>query len=549
MVDLIVLIIFIAILFTNATKDKWRMRELESGRKKIVLTLQRFLLLRNSKQTGMVYFLFFFYFVYRLMLWFHFFPDIRPMIVCVVLALLGYLIFEGVSKFFVQQTPYSKFYILLLISFGLFTSMLTIGKINLSFFTHLGLLIIVLIGLAYVSISLLRILNTAPFLSAFIMLLIFTCLLILNGFFFGIIYISLAEVDLAFSFVTKVDSQNIAHLDDLLGQNYDGVVLLKEFLYLSYIGNMPFFSSIPPVNKGENLLAYLPYLERLFGYLFSTIFISYLILGELKSEKKVDEAGKNRHIWFEDENLAKAIGRELYSLTKDPHYLQQKKVFREKELAKIIELQANNFRIQHLAGIKWLTSLRKLHVQNNFIANGEELALLKNLEELNLANNQLTNSDFLKNLLYLEKIDVAKNKLSNCVNLANLKQLRRFNGNENLLKNCLFVKQNKKLTMLELNGNRLTYLPEFKANPKTLSLFIRRNQLLQIPNKPFRYVSATNQLIQTTDILKVGKQLKQIEGLRISDKVRNQNELHSFKFQLKNRKIRFSGEVQKTINK
>ncbi|MGX7419877.1 leucine-rich repeat domain-containing protein [Carnobacterium gallinarum] len=449
---------------------------------------------------------------------------------------------EVINKLMNTQTVFANLYLLFFILLSLLMGLLSnIEKMGNSSYLFFALLLVVSIRFTYLLVSLLRSMSFSTFFYSFIMLFVFSFLILLNGFFFGLIYVGIGTENMTNSFISAIDTEKLTRLSEL---SASGKGMIKFTLYLSYIGNLPFFSSIEPPNSGVNFTSYLPYLERLFGYFFSTIFISYLILGELKNGKTKLESGKNSNILFKDNGLAKAIGKELYKLTKDPTYLSKQKRFREKELSKIITLHAYNYEIKNLAGLEYLTSLRELDLRNNFIKDGTKIAHLTYLEKLSISNNLLTDSHFVEKLIDLETLIIDKNYLETSEELVNLEKLTNFSGKDNGFLDISFLQKNLNLRYIDVRENRLKNLPTFESNENRLILRADRNRIMAIPeSKGVRYI-ARKQLILTKEIKRVEKQLKSQKDMLIFKEEYQLNELLSFRYKSSGKK-KLSGRVKK----
>ncbi|HHQ0531178.1 TPA: LapB repeat-containing protein [Listeria monocytogenes] len=225
----------------------------------------------------------------------------------------------------------------------------------------------------------------------------------------------------------------------------------------------------------------------------------------------VQAGTKTYNDYFPDDNLAKAVAEKMNKNVDESVTVE--------ELAKITKLDARSQGIEDSTGIKYLTGLEILYLEDNQLKsidvsknlNLKDLACSNNplanldvsknlaLEELTCENNELTQLDVSKNTaleyLYcprnqLTKLDVSKNSA-----------LRYLACDVNQL-TSLDVSQNPALTNLGCTKNQLTDL-DVSQNPNLSTLVCSDNQLTNLDvsqNQALAYLTCDNNGLKNIDI-------------------------------------------------
>ena len=151
---------------------------------------------------------------------------------------------------------------------------------------------------------------------------------------------------------------------------------------------------------------------------------------------------------FPDPNLAAVIA-EAFGVSQDAFVTQR-------DLDRVIALEADNRNIQNLQGMQYLHNLREVSFLENRISNLQPLAGLISLERLLLDDNQIEHITPLQNLTNLEWLWLDGNRITNANALSRLEQLVWLTLWDNQIEDITPLQNLTNLVALWLADNRIT---------------------------------------------------------------------------------------------
>jgi Leucine-rich repeat (LRR) protein len=137
----------------------------------------------------------------------------------------------------------------------------------------------------------------------------------------------------------------------------------------------------------------------------------------------------------------------------------------------------NNYRIEDISSLAYLSKLRMLNLGGNQIADISSLANLLNLTYLDLKSNQISDISPLAKLIALEKLNLFRNRIKHLDALSEMSNLSSLELDYNQIEDISPLKHLKQLTTLSLGNNKISNIDAIKEIKSLKILVLGENPM------------------------------------------------------------------------